>query len=257
MYTANYTVIGNYSMDFFSIYDALIENIDSDREIEACYFGEYWAMAEAAGSAGLGMATLGDSIPPLFSGGLTGLPLRKAAQAVKSWNFQEASYGLAAVNAFYNTASHMDRLGCREPEGGYYTDGLALEGRTVAFIGHMRGPKALREQAKEVYIIEKEPQPGDYPDSACDYILPRCDLVIITGSSLVNKTLPHLLELSENAYTILTGPSVPMCPALLQFGIDRLAGLVLTDLPGIRAHVRNHVPGSPYPYGTPFLLERR
>ena len=243
-------------MDFFSIYDTLIENIDSDLTIDACRSGEYWAMAEVAGSAGLGMATEGTSIPPLFPEGLSGQPLREAARAVKSWNFQEASFGLAAVNAFYNTAARMDMLNCREPDGGYYTDGLELAGKTVAFIGHMHGPKALRELAKEVYIIEKDPQPGDYPDSACDYILPRCDLVIITGSSLVNKTLPHLLELCKNAYTILTGPSVPMCPALLHFGIDRLAGLVLTDRPGIRAHVQSSVPGSPYPYGIPFLLER-
>lgn len=244
-------------MDFFSIFDALLENIDTDPKIDICRSGEYWAMAEAAGSAGLGMATQGDSILPLFPDGLSGRSLREAATAVKSWNFQEASFGLAAVNAFYNTTARLEHLSCREPEGAYYTDGLSLAGKTVAFIGHMRGPKELRELAKEIYIIEKEPQPGDYPDSACDYILPQCDLVIITGSSLVNKTLPHLLELCPNAYTILTGPSVPMCPALLRFGIDRLAGLVLTDLSGIRAHVQNSVPGSPYPYGIPFLLEKK
>ena len=40
----------------------------------------------------------------------------------------------------------------------------------------------------------------------------------MTASPLVNKTLPHLLELSKDAYTILAGPSCPMCPQLLDFG---------------------------------------
>ena len=243
-------------MSFFSLYDALIDGIDSRARITATLCGEYWAMAETDEGAGVAMATAGDSVPPLFPDGLVDLPLKEAAKAAKSWHFTEAAFGLASANAFYNAPVRLDGLGCREPLGGYYTDGLDLYGKTIGFVGHMHGPKGLREQAKKVYIIEKEPQPGDYPDSACDYILPQCDIVIITGSSLVNKTLPHLLELSERAYTILTGPSVPMCPALLDFGIDRLAGLVLADIEGIRAHVADSVPGSPYRYGSPFLLSR-
>jgi len=106
-----------------------------------------------------------------------------------------------------------------------------------------------------VYIIERVPKAGDYPDAACDWILPRCDLVIITGSSLINKTLPHLLSLCEDATTILTGPSVPMCPALLDFGIDRLAGMVVTDRQAMAEHVRLGRHGSPYGCGQAFLIK--
>ena len=42
-------------------------------------------------------------------------------------------------------------------------------------------------------ILERDPVLGDYPDSACEYILPEQDYVFITGMTLVNKTLPHLL----------------------------------------------------------------
>lgn len=241
---------------FFELYDALLEGVGPSAPLLAAPSGKYWAMAETGDSAGLAMATAGDSRPPLFPEGLAGLSLREVAGAARSWNFAEAGFGLAAANAWYNRPARLEALGCREPEGGFYTDGLEFKDKTVAFIGHMHGPRGLREQARAVYILEKEPQPGDYPDSACDYLLPQCDIVIITGSSLVNKTLPHLLELCRDAYTILTGPSVPMCPALLDFGIDRLAGLVLTDLPGIRAHVTGSVPGSPYRFGLPFRLDR-
>ena len=82
------------------------------------------------------------------------------------------------------------------------------------------------------------------------------DLVIITGSSLVNKTLPRLLALCEKAFTILTGPSVPLCPALLDYGIDRISGLIVTDREGLRRRVETGEHGSPFVHGQPFTLCR-
>lgn len=242
--------------DFFQLYDTLLDGIDSEEPVRITLSGPLWTLAETDTGTGLAMTTAGDSRPPLLSAGLKGLPLKEAAKAVKSWRFSEACPGLAAVNAYYNTPARLEALGAYWPFEKHYADGLDLCGKTVGIIGHMHGPKGMRDLAKEVYIIEKSPQPGDYPDSACDWILPRCDLVFITGSSLVNKTLPHLLELCRDAYTILTGPSVPLCPALLEMGIDRLAGLVVKDRPGIRSHVISGVHGHPYGYGLPFVFSR-
>lgn len=114
-------------------------------------------------------------------------------------------------------------------------------------------PPGTLDAAKQVYILERHPKPGDYPDSACEYLLPECDTVLITGSSMVNKTLPRLLELCKNAYVILTGPTVPLCPALLDFGIDRLAGMVVTDKAGARGGTPPSASmGRPIPTGAPF-----
>ena len=179
------------------------------------------------------------------------------SKAAKSWNLTEASFGLAACNAFYNTPERMAALGCALPGDVYPTVGLDLHDKTVGIVGHMNGPRGLRDIARAVYVLERRPRLGDYPDAACDWLLPRCDVVLITGSSLINKTLPHLLELCENAVTILTGPSVPMCPALLDFGIDRLGGFVVTGREAMAAQVRHNVHGSPYVCGESFLLKKR
>lgn len=241
--------------DFFALYDAIIDGVRSDERITESALGKYWALTGTGSGVGIAMSTEGSSVERMFPGGLEGLTLRDAARAVKSWNLEEASLGLAAVNCCYNSAANMERLHSYEPFENYCTAGLELRGRTVGLVGHLNGPAGLREQAKKVYIIERHPQPGDYPDSACDHILPQCDLVIITGSSLVNKTLPHLLELCRGAYTILSGPSVPMCPALLDFGIDRLAGMVVSDRAAMLSKVRGDVSGTPYTLGRPFLLK--
>ena len=240
------------STDFFALYDALLAGVDSAAPVSFTAMGEQWCLAGTESGLGLAMHTPGASIPPLYPAGLAGLPLSQAARAVKSWNLEEASFGLAAANAFYNTPSRLAGLS----DYGHYADGLDFTGMTVGLVGHMHGPAGLREQARQVYVLERSPRPGDYPDSACELLLPRCDLVIITGSSLINKTLPRLLSLCPNAYTILTGPSVPLCPALLDFGIDRLSGLVVTQREAMAAHVRQSIPGNPYSLGQGFLLRR-
>ncbi len=239
-----------------SLYEALLSGPDCSLPVKLTLSGEQWCLAATEDSLGIAMHTPGSSITPMFPGGLEGLELSRASRALMSWNMEEASFAMAAVNSFYNTPRRMEALKAALPEGGHYGDGLDFTGMRVGIVGHMRGPAGLREAAKEVYILERSPKPGDYPDTACDYILPKCDLVIITGSSLINKSLPHLLELCRDAYTILTGPSVPLCPALLDFGIDRLAGLVVTEREAMFRHVSGSVPGSPHHLGCPFMLCR-
>ena len=239
-----------------ALYDALLDGVKSDAPVLETAGGDCWAMAASAEGMGLGMMTPVESIPPLYPDGLCGLPLREAAKAASSWNLREASFGLAAANAFYNTPARLAALNCELPMEDYPTAGLDLAGKTVGIVGHMRGPRGLREIAKAVYVLERAPQPGDYPDAACDWLLPQCDVVLITGSSLINTTLPHLLTLCERAVTILLGPSVPLCPALLDFGIDRLSGLAVIERAAMADHVRRSVHGSPYGMGRSFLLKR-
>ena len=242
--------------DFFALYDALVAGGESDERIEYAQLGERWALVETKKSSGMAMFNEGHSIEPMFPH-FEGLSLREAANAVKSWNLEEASLGLAAANAFYNTEEHIDALGVQSTMAVYSTVGIDLHGLTVGIIGHMKGPEGLHEQAKAVYTLERVPQEGDYPDSACDLLLPQCDLVLISGSTITNKTLPHLLELCEKATVILQGPSVPLCPELLELGIDRITGMAIADRGSIRERVEQGLRGSPYGAGIPFLMIKK
>ena len=238
----------------WNLYDTLLENLPDSPPVEDLQMTDFWALARLAdGQSGMAMTTRGSTIPPALAG-FAGIPAKKAAEAVKSWNLPEASGAMAVINACCNTRQRMENLGCAEPYEGYCTGGLDFTGKTVGLVGHLRMPQGTLKDAREVFILERHPQPGDYPDSACEYLLPKCDIAIITGSSLVNKTLPRLLELCRKAFTIVTGPTVPMCPELLNCGIDRLAGMVIRDLPGLTEHIRSGVNGPPYPYGDTFLL---
>lgn len=242
--------------DFFSLYDLLIDGIHTDAVIRSTLMGECWTAVETAGHFGMAMTTPVDTAPRMLDRDYCGISLKELATAAKSWNLSEAGFGMAAVNAFYNTPAKLEQLGAYEPFDNYCTDGVDLKNKRIGVIGHLNMPSSVYDQAKEVLILERNPRPGDYPDSACDFLLPQCDVVIMTASTLVNKTLPHLLDLCKNAYTILAGPSCPMCPKLLELGIDRIAGLVITDVNGMKDKIIREIPGPPYPMGKPFLLTR-
>ena len=243
--------------DFFKIYDMLISGICTDAKIDGTVADSHWSLVSAGEYCGIAMTTDGNTVPPMLPGSMKNISLREAAAASKSWNLSEASFGCAAVNAYYNTEERIKSLGAFRPFYAHYSDELDFSGKTVGVIGHLRETsKKAVEIAAHAYILERNPQPGDYPDSACDYILPMCDIVVITGSTLVNKTLPHLLELCPGAYKVLTGPSVPLCPELLDMGIDMLAGMTVSDVPGILKAIESDDSSSPYRYGIPFMIRR-
>ena len=241
--------------DFFALYDALLPEIPQE-PILCVSSGDFWTGVETVNNLGLAMTTTGNTAPRVLPRWEETATLAELAPAVKSWNFAEASAAMAAINAFYNTQDRMETLDAAEPFEHYCTRGLDLRGKTIGVVGHLNMPESIRREAGAFFILERKPQPGDYPDSACDALLPRCDVVILTASTLVNKTLPHLLELCVSAYTILTGPTCPMCPALLEFGIDRLSGLVVTNREAMNLRIRENLSGPPYPFGQPFLLTK-
>jgi uncharacterized protein (DUF4213/DUF364 family) len=234
----------------------LIDGIHTDAVVSGTLSGQCWTAVETDCAFGMAMTTPVDTAPAMFTRNYIGMSLKELAQASKSWNLTEAGFGMAAINAYYNTSERLHTLGAYEPFEKYCTDGVDLCGKHIGVVGHLNMPESVYRQAASVRILERSPRPGDYPDSACDWLLPQCDVVIMTASTLVNKTLPHLLDLCKNAYTILAGPTCPMCQELLDMGIDRIAGLVITDVDGMKNKIVNEISGPPYPMGKPFLLKK-
>ena len=154
-------------------YDILIDGISAEIYVSRIIHTRSWIAAELSdGRYGIALHDKLQSLERMFPT-LEGLTARKAAEAVRSWNLLEASEAMAVINAFYNTVEHMDTLGARCGFDKSCTQGFSTEGKKVALIGHLvLQPDALKG-ASEVYIIERDPKPGDYPDSACEYILPK------------------------------------------------------------------------------------
>jgi hypothetical protein len=104
-----------------------------------------------------------------------------------------------------------------------------VPGRRVAVLGHFPFIAELSEQAKEVHALELRPGAGESHASRANEILPGCEVVVLTATVLMNGTYREVLPLCAQAYTVMLGPSTPPSPVLFGFGVDVLAGSLVTD----------------------------
>ena len=136
-----------------------------------------------------------------------------------------ASLGLAAINSLLDTnpALYVD------------IDGLKLardlgKGKNITVIGHFPFMEDIARQAKNLWVIEKQPGPGDFPEEKGKDFIPQSDIVVITGTTLLNGTLDGILGLcGKNSVKMLLGPTTPISDVLFEHGIDVLAGSVVTE----------------------------
>ena len=113
-------------------------------------------------------------------------------------------------------------------------------GKDVAVVGHFPFTASLRAACRTLWVLEKRPRPGDLPAEMAGEILPRADMVAVTGTTLLNGTLAGLLAACrQDAVVVMLGPTTPFAPGLFRCGIDVLAGCDVPDpeaaLAGIRA----------------------
>jgi uncharacterized protein (DUF4213/DUF364 family) len=150
------------------------------------------------------------------------------------------SVGIAALNALSALAM--------EAESGHYQilrgadaldvaqarsdDRVALVGAFVPFI------KKLNGQVSNLVVLEKNPQAlkADEmylyrPAEEAPDVLPKADVVIISGSAIVHRTLEYLLSLCTSAReVVVAGPTASMRPEpLFSRGVTVLGGISIND----------------------------
>lgn len=98
--------------------------------------------------------------------------------------------------------------------------------------------KKLKETCKNLHVFEKNPWLAKevgmeelQPESLARDILPNCDVLIITGVTLVNHTLEPILKWSKRAREIvLVGPTASLYPeALFQKGVTTIGGIRINN----------------------------
>lgn len=236
---AAFSVSGSLSPKW-ALYDDLISLIPEDLLVKDVYIGIHWTMVRSIG-VGLSMTQPQGprSIP--HAGGFAGRKLKDLASLVKSWHPHEAALGLAAINAYMNApatiAKHWKTDPANQPnESVFLYMKPQLAGKKVTVVGHFPDLIELAPICR-LSILERNPQDGDFPDPACEYILHDQDYLFITGVTIINKTLPRLLELGSHAKIVLVGPSVPLSPLLFTKGISALAGTTVSDADKVWRHV--------------------
>ena len=161
------------------------------------------------------------------AGSLAGRPASELLRGLYSLDPIVAAVGLATLNALASAvpleaaeADALDLLAFR-PED------------TVGMVG-MFSPliEPLRRSALALHIFEKEESLGaPLSEQEQPRLLPQCQIVLITATTVINHTLGALLELCRNAReVVLLGPSTPLVPVLLAArGVTILSGVQVVD----------------------------
>ncbi|PWC64409.1 hypothetical protein TSH7_10750 [Azospirillum sp. TSH7] len=227
------------------MYVDLVQGV-ADAEVRRVVTGDKWVLVETADGLGVAarQAPAAEDDPQRWAG----RSLRDlAAMAAQSWDPLEIAVGVAALNAHYN----------RPDVTGVPGNGLDLfasvEGRVVVIGGFPQ----LARRLPRAKVIDLNPQDGEYPEAACDWLLPGAEAVAITASAFANRTLPRLLRVSAGATVAMIGPGTPLTPRLFDYGVHSLAGFVAIDREAV---VRTIAGGGGsrdfHPYGRMVTLHR-
>jgi len=172
------------------------------------------------------------------AGGLAGSSSLEIAELANSWRLHEAAVGVATINALSQIILDKEDMKFLLIEGSNCIDEINIKkDDIVAMVGYIRPfIPTIRSKAKKLLIIERSQALLEFsdnilPDTACEEIVPESDIVIITGSSIVNGTLDRLLELSKNAREVaLIGPTVSMTPSpLFERGATIIGGIKIIN----------------------------
>lgn len=150
----------------------------------------------------------------------------------RSSDTMSASIGMASINSLIE----IDEQRCVHI-GAYEI--LAEKGRNldVAVVGHFPFIPKLRDVARNVWVIEKRIRPGDFAESEAKNILPKADVVSLTGTAFINHTIEELLSFCKDSYVVLTGPTSPLSPVLFDFGISAICGTQVVNVENVERFV--------------------
>ncbi len=147
------------------------------------------------------------------------------ARLALSSDLDEASLGVAAINSLIDPKGAI-------PCSGSGTS-LLMEwgtGRDVALVGHFAFTDELRRAARRLWVLELDPREGDLPASQAAEVIPKAEVVAITGTTFINHTLGELLRLAKGKKVMILGPSTIISPILFDYGVEALCGCKVVDI---------------------------
>jgi len=158
------------------------------------------------------------------AGTLAGRPAAELAAWVRTPDAASAAVGVATLNAVAQPPAEAAEADITEAI-------RVAPGDVVGMVGYFRPlMNYFRQRDARLHIFERHPleEPDVHPDWAASLLLPECDVVVISGTAVINRTIDGLLSCLDRAREVVVlGPSTPMVP-------DVFAGRGVTLLSGVR-----------------------
>ena len=219
------------------ILDHLISTLDVDTPVRDIRLGVFHT-AVLTRRCGLAASLPRDALrqtPPMVreSGHLLDWTAEALVGLARSEHLLEAAMGMATLNSLLE----VDETACQELNASE----LILEkgrDRNVVVVGHFPFLPKVRDIARNLWVLEKNPREGDHPAEQAGEWIPQADVVAITGTTLTNHTLESLLPLCRpEAFVILLGDTAPLSPILFDYGITAISGTVADQPDVVLRHI--------------------
>lgn len=226
---------------------AMLENMGKGGEdiVKEYAVDQGWCYVSTDKSQGIAPVVSGWRFPPK-----TYFPenpcLAELAQLSQSWNFTEASLGIAALAAAYplqegnilspvEMKKEMMKL-CRN--------------KSVILAEHFPVLERLLDTVCDLKVLTAlEPVEGDYPWYLAPYLLPEADILVIQDKCLALKIADRYLELGKenSTMTIFAGSAVPDFPLFKELGADICMRFMVNEEQDWRQNIRFGIPANPLP----------
>lgn len=220
-----------------TILDHLISTLDVDTPVRDIRLGVFHT-AVLTRRCGLAASLPRDALrqtPPMVRepGQLLDWTAEALVGLARSEHLLEAAMGMATLNSLLE----VDETACQELNASE----LILEkgrDRNVVVVGHFPFLPKVRDIARNLWVLEKNPREGDHPAEQAGEWIPQADVVAITGTTLTNHTLESLLPLCRpDAFVILLGDTAPLSPILFDYGITAISGTVVDEPDVVLRHI--------------------
>ncbi len=224
--------------DTIKLVEEFIEELDEWYLEDVCIGLLYTGVKISGGYGGVAYTFLEDifsnlhsKLCPRVNGSLSGMQLSEVLQLSLSWNFLEAAVGVASLNAASQYV--IEKRNYRSSNVDVVD--LIEKGDKVVMVGDFKPllPK-IRRMTDNLIIVEKNPSlTGEnvLPYFAVEEVMPEADVAVVTGSTLVNKSIDRLLELGSSAkHFVLLGPTASIVPDIFfEKGGTAVMGIKIND----------------------------
>jgi uncharacterized protein (DUF4213/DUF364 family) len=176
-----------------------------------------------------------------FPGKLRGRPALDVAREALGQNGIRRAVGIAALNALadlsWRRRPHPEMV--LETGVDAFDASAIRPGERVVVVGaFVPFLRALKKMGQPYLVLEQDAAtlkpdelPFFRPAEAAESVVPQADVLLITGTTLINDTLDALLALAKPAARVtMVGPTVSLMPdAFLRRGADILGSVRITD----------------------------
>lgn len=218
-----------------SVLETLLTDVPAGWRTVDVYVGANWTLVLAQdnqGSQRAGVAATPSAIAADSRFQLGHFALYDDAQAMArlllSDDETEAAVGLATLNALNQPDENM----LSNADAADWLAAHSIE-KSVAVFGRFPFVEdEIRPFARQVWVFEQNPQPGEFGAADMNAILPQAEIVAITSSTIVNHSIDSILaQTTPDSIVALLGPSTPLDVKLFNYGISALFGVQVVDVP--------------------------